>query len=356
MVLNSQDYLKGRGAQLKTDNRFLEQSYVLEHHEGLDEVWLAPEKTKVIFTNPKTIVNKVESPDVGMAFSVNPYQGCEHGCVYCYARNSHNYWGYDAGLDFESKIVVKRNAPLLLRQAFENKNWIPEVISLSGNTDCYQPLEKKFKLTRQLLEVCLEYKNPVGILTKNALVLRDLDLLCELAKHRLLTVAITITALDEELRLKMEPRTATYKSRLKVLEKLSQHNIPCGIMAGPVIPGLNASEGPEVIKAAAARGALFAGYTIIRLNGAIKDIFHDWLKKNYPDRYNKVWHQVQSLHNGSVSDSRFGLRMTGEGPVAEGIHQLMRAAKNKYLPKEKLMLKLDTTQFNRPQLGQLSMF
>src|ERR1043166_466405 len=217
-MISGREYLKGRGSQIKTANPFLKQEYVQDHVEGLDEAWLDEVKTQVILTHPKTILNRVDSPDVGMAWSLNPYQGCEHGCIYCYARNTHHYWGYDAGLDFESKIIVKKNAAELLRKALDQKNWQPEVISISGNTDCYQPLERKFGITRQLLEVCLEYKNPMGILTKNALVLRDSDLLQELAKNKLARVAFTITALSEDIRMKLEPRTASYKKRLQAME------------------------------------------------------------------------------------------------------------------------------------------
>ncbi|MCX6187419.1 MAG: radical SAM protein, partial [Bacteroidetes bacterium] len=221
-MISSNQYQKGRGAQIVTKNPYLTQSYVQEHIEGLDEEWLGETQTQVIFESAKTILNQVKSPDVGMDWSINPYQGCEHGCVYCYARNSHQYWGFSAGLDFESKIIVKRNAAELLRKRFDKADWKGEAIALSGNTDCYQPLEKKFKLTRNILEVCLEYGNPVGVLTKNALVIRDTDILKELAQKNLVRVMFTITSLREELRLKLEPRTATYKSRLQALEKLSK--------------------------------------------------------------------------------------------------------------------------------------
>lgn len=354
-MISSNQYQKGRGAQIVTKNPYLTQSYVQEHIEGLDEEWLGETQTQVIFESAKTILNQVKSPDVGMDWSINPYQGCEHGCVYCYARNSHQYWGFSAGLDFESKIIVKRNAAELLRKRFDKADWKGEAIALSGNTDCYQPLEKKFKLTRNILEVCLEYGNPVGVLTKNALVIRDTDILKELAQKNLVRVMFTITSLREELRLKLEPRTATYKSRLQALEKLSKLGIPCGIMAGPIIPGLNNYDTPLVIKAAAEHGALFCGYTVLRLNGAIKDIFSDWLKKNYPDSHTKIFAQVESMHGGKVNDSTFGRRMKGEGNIANAIHQMIAQAKRKYMS-GKVVPEYDFTKFKRPEKGQLNLF
>jgi DNA repair photolyase len=308
---------KGRGAQFNPKNRFLKGEYIQEHPEAIDDWEQEVRKTEYIFDDSRTLVNKVTSPDVGMMYSANPYQGCEHGCIYCYARNSHEYWGYSAGLDFESRIVVKKNAPALLRKFFENKNWEPAVISLSGNTDCYQPIERKMRITRKLLEICLEYRNPVGVLTKNALVLRDLDVLQDLAKLGLVRVFSSITSLDEGLRLKLEPRTASYRSRLKVVATMAKAGIPTGIMNAPIIPGLNDSHMPDVLKAASEAGAQWAGYTVVRLNGAIGDIFHDWLHKAFPDRAEKVWNLISSCHEGQVNDSRWGNRMVGDGKFAE---------------------------------------
>ena len=315
---------KGRSAQFNPKNRFLKGSYEQAHIEAIDDWEEEERKTSYIFDQSKTIVNEVKSTDVGMLFSANPYQGCEHGCIYCYARNSHEYWGYSAGLDFESKIVVKDNAPALLRKFFERKNWQPQPISLSGNTDCYQPIERRMKLTRQLLEVCLQYRNPVGILTKNALVLRDLDIIQELNKLQLVRVFSSVTSLDEQLRLKLEPRTATYKSRLKMLSTMAQHNIPIGIMNAPIIPGLNDHHMHDVLKAASEAGALWAGYTLVRLNGAIGPIFEDWLRKHFPDRADKVWQLISSCHQGEVYDNRSGVRMRGDGPIAALIQTQFR--------------------------------
>lgn len=341
------EYRKGRGSQIKTENPFLAQQYVTEHIEGLDEE-LIPEslQTQIFYETPNKVVNKVDSPDVGMEYSLNPYQGCEHGCVYCYARTTHEYWGFNAGLDFESKIVVKRNAPVLLEQHLLKPSWKPAPIVLSGNTDCYQPLERKLKITRGLLEVFAKYRHPVAIISKNTLMLRDLDILQDLARDHLVMVILSISTLNEKLRSVMEPRTASAIKKLKAIEKMSAAGIPVMVMNAPVIPGLTHHEMPEVIKKAAEHGALSAGYTMVRLNGLIARVFEDWLKKNFPDRFNKVWHQVQEAHGGQVNDSVFGRRMRGEGSIAEIINQLFHQSRNRYMG-ETQMPPLDTTKFRR---------
>ncbi len=325
-------YFKGRGAQINTHNRFQQQQYVQDHVEGIDEAFLQKEKTEIIYTYPKTIINKVESTDIGLGYSLNPYQGCEHGCIYCYARNSHEYWGYSAGLDFERKIIVKKNAVELLERHFSQKNWKPKPIMLSGNTDCYQPIEREFELTRKILQTCLKYKHPVSVITKNALITRDVDVLSELAKHNLVHVMVSITGSDEKVRQLLEPRTATYKSRMAVIETLSKNNIPCGVMVAPIIPGINNHEIPSVIEQAADKGARTAGITIVRLNGSVAQLFRDWLIKNFPDRADKVWNQISECHGGKVSDSRPGTRMKGEGKIAESIMQLFTLSKQRFLP------------------------
>jgi len=346
-------YFKGRGSQIKTENRFLKSHYVTEHPEGLDEPLLENPHTQIFHENPKKIINKVTSPDLGMMYSMNPYQGCEHGCIYCYARNTHEYYGFSAGLDFESKIIVKKNAPRILEQQLLHPNWNAVPIMLSGNTDCYQPQERKFELTRNLLKVLARYKHPVGLITKNSLILRDLDVLKELAADRLVHVMISITTLNEDLRRIMEPRTASALKRLQTIEALATEKIPVGVMTAPIIPGLNHHEIPTLLKAAADRGALTAGMTVVRLNGAIEKIFEDWLRKNFPDRFDKVWNQICSLHGGNVNDSVFGRRMAGEGKYAESIHQLYRASKKKYFM-GRSMPPLDLTKFRKG--GTLSLF
>lgn len=346
---------KGRGAQYNPKNRFLKGEHGTFFPEAIDDWEEAPRKTEYIFDDSRSLVNEVKSPDVGMLWSANPYQGCEHGCVYCYARNSHEYWGYSAGVDFESRIVVKKNAPALLRKFFDNKAWQPAVVSLSGNTDCYQPIERRMRITRQLLEICLEYRNPVGVLTKNALVLRDMDLLQELAKLNLVRVFTSLTSLDENLRLKLEPRTASYRSRLKVVETVSKGGIPAGIMNAPIIPGLNDDHMHDVLKAASEAGAKWAGYTVVRLNGAIGPIFQDWLIKAFPDRAEKVWSLISACHGGRVSDSRWGARVSGDGKFAEIVRAQFALYCRKYCLNETSM-NWNTSDFRRLQKGQLPLF
>ncbi len=351
---NQSSYLKGRGAQFNPRNKFLKNERIKEHIEGIDEWTEKNVATQYLVDNAKGIVNKVESPDVGMMYSMNPYQGCEHGCIYCYARNSFEYWGYSAGLDFERKIIVKKNAPELLRKFLMNPKWECAPISLSGNTDCYQPAEQKFKLTRGLLEVCNEFNQPVGMITKNAGMLRDKELLIEMAKKRLISVLVSITSFNEDLRRVMEPRTTTGKQRLKLIEDLSSAGVRMGVMLGPMIPGLNDHEMHNIIKAASNAGATFSAYTFIRLNGTIKLIFHDWLYKNFPDRADKVWHMIEASHGGKVNDSEWGRRMRGSGNIAEMVAQQYKKYTHKYgLNHERL--ELDCTQFKRPG-SQISLF
>lgn len=352
---DDQQYIKGRGAQFNPGNRFSAKHYAQE--EAID-LWEQTDKieTQIFRDKSKTIINKVVSADVPLELSANPYQGCEHGCIYCYARNTHEYWGYSAGLDFETKIIAKTNAPELLRKAFEKKGYQAKVLSFSMNTDCYQPVERKLKITRQLLEICLEYKHPVNILTKNALVLRDMDILTEMHKHHLVHVSTSITAADDDLRKVLEPRTSTIATRLKIVESCAAAGIPSGIMFAPIIPGLNDADMYEVLKRAREAGAFWAGYTIVRLNGAIEAIFRDWLEKNFPDKTEKVWHMIQDCHGGKVSDSRTGIRMRGEGKIAEMIRSQFKLYCHKLgLNKESHPHNLD--DFKVPfKGGQMSLF
>jgi len=340
-------YLKGRGAQYNPKNRFMKNEVVREHIEGIDDWTESNPATVYIEQESKSIVNKVDSPDVGMWYSMNPYAGCEHGCIYCYARNAHEYWGYSAGLDFEQKIIVKKNAPALLRKFLMNPKWECLPISMSGNTDCYQPAEQKYRLTRQLLEVCNEFNQPVGMITKNAGMLRDKDLLQEMAKKQLVSILVSITSFDEDLRRVMEPRTTTAKQRLRLIKELSDAGVRMGVMMGPMIPGLNEHEMQRIMKAAKDNGATFTAYTFIRLNGAIKLIFHDWLYKNFPGRADKVWHLIEASHDGQVNDSRWGVRMRGEGNIAELVSQQYKKYGKLYGMNAERW-ELDTTQFRRP--------
>lgn len=340
-------YFKGRGSQINTANKFLKSRYVTEHDEVLDEPLLMNEKTQVFLEHPKKIVNMVKSPDIPGMYSMNPYQGCEHGCIYCYARNTHEYWGYSAGIEFEQKIIAKPDAAKLLEKQFMNRNWVVSPIMFSGNTDCYQPLERKMQITRQMLEVLVRFRHPVSMITKNSLILRDIDLLQELAKHNLVHVMVSITSLKEELRQKMEPRTATAKNRLRVIAGLTKAGIPAGVMTAPIIPGLNSDEIPQLIEAAADHGADCAGYTIVRLNGAVGELFKDWLYKNFPDRAEKVLHHISDAHGGQLNDSRYGTRMRGEGNMAKSIKQLFHMAVKKHLAGRGRM-EYNLTAFRRP--------
>ncbi len=332
--MKDEHFLKGRGAQRQVANRFLEHIHELRD-DFLEFCALEGEaafdtKTRFIPVHPKTIVNKVNSPDVGMAYSMNPYQGCEHGCIYCYARNTHDYWGYGPGLDFERNILVKHNAPALLEAKLRTAPWQASTIVMSGNTDCYQPAEHRFQLTRQCLEIFLRYRHPVGIITKNALVLRDLDLLKALHKDGLVAVNISVTTLSEKTRRSLEPRTATIKKRLETIQTLSDAGIPVNAMLAPIIPGINSHELMDLAKTCAEHGARSFGFTIVRLNGAVGGLFTDWIHKAMPDRADKVLNQIKECHGGKLNDSRFGIRNRGEGKMAQQIHDMAKLAKRNY--------------------------
>ena len=357
--MKNEHFIKGRGAQKNVPNRFLENIYETRD-DFLEFCRIEGEeaqksKTQFIPIFPKSIINKVTSPDVGMEYSMNPYQGCEHGCIYCYARNTHEFWGYGAGLDFERTILVKKDAPKLLEAKLKSKSWKAQTIVLSGNTDCYQPAEKKYEITRKCLEVFLKYRHPVGIITKNALLLRDLDLLKELAQHRLVGVNVSVTSLSEDTRRILEPRTATIKKRLETINILSKNQIPVNAMLAPIIPGINSHEILALAKAVAENGALSFGFTVVRLNGAIGQIFEDWIRKTLPDRADKVLHQIQECHGGTLNDSRFGIRSRGEGKIAAQIHDLVKLAKQTYF-QAKTFPKLNTSMHETFKEGQLKLF
>ncbi|NER09788.1 DNA repair photolyase [Muriicola jejuensis] len=353
------EFIRGRGAQHNSFNKFEKfhsewrddfLEYCLEHGELADS-----NKTSYIPVHPKTIVNKVTSPDVGMSFSMNPYQGCEHGCIYCYARNTHEFWGYSAGLDFERKVLIKENAPELLEEKIRSRTWKAETIVLSGNTDCYQPAEKHYRITRACLEVFLKYRHPVGIITKNAMVLRDLDLLKELNSFGLVGVHISVTSLREETRRLLEPRTATIARRLQTIKVLSENRIPVNAMLAPLIPGINSHELMSLAKAVSDHGALSFAFTVVRLNGAIGLLFTDWIRRAMPDRADKVLSQIESCHGGQLSDSRFGIRNKGEGPLAKNLHMVARIAKQKYFKGRKFP-ELNKELHRSYKDGQLRLF
>ncbi len=357
--MKSKEYIKGRGAQENVHNRFLQHIYETRA-DFLEFCRLEGEeadnnKTQYLPIFPKTIVNKVKSPDVGMAFSMNPYQGCEHGCIYCYARNTHEFWGYSAGLDFERKILIKKDAPRLLEAKLKSKSWQAQTIVLSGNTDCYQPAEKKYQITRACLEVFLKYRHPVGIITKNALVLRDLDILKKLAHDNLIGVNVSVTSLSEKTRRILEPRTVSIKKRLETIRMLSENNIPVNAMLAPIIPGINSHEVLKLAKAVSDNGALSFAFTVVRLNGAIGQIFTDWIQKTLPDKADKVLHQIAECHNGTLNDSRFGIRGRGEGKIATQIHDLVQLARRTYF-KNKQFPPLNKELHATYKDGQLKLF
>lgn len=346
-------YQKGRGAQINPPNRFDKQYY--EYELDIPSAEATPSRTEYIEVHPKTMINSVTSPDLPMDWSVNPYQGCEHGCVYCYARNSHNYWGYSAGIEFETKILFKKNAAQLVEEKILNKNWKASPIMLSGNTDCYQPIERKLEITKSILEVLWRLKHPVSIITKNSLVLRDLDILKKMAAQNLVRVAISVTTLDEELRRKLEPRTASVHSRLFTIEKLASCGIPVSVMFAPIIPGLNDHEIFKLAECTSQLGASSLGYTVVRLSGDIGQIFEDWIRKNFPEKADKVLNRIKEIHGGQLGDSRFNTRMRGEGNFAEIIRSQVQLARRKYFEGREVPT-LNLELFEQLRHPQLSLF
>lgn len=341
---------KSRGTGLNPQNRF-ERLYVDYNDESIEQDEYLTEEEKKIPTqffidNSKSILVKNDSPDLGFTYDINPYRGCEHGCVYCYARPSHEYLGFSSGIDFETNIMVKLNCAKLLEKAFQDKKWKPQTIMFSGNTDCYQPVERKLQLTRQCLKVFLKYKNPLGMITKNALILRDIDLLKQLTALNLVRVTISMTTLNRELSRKLEPRTSVPSQRLAAIDVLAKNNIPVEVNIAPVIPGLNDMEIPEIIKQCAERGAMNAGRAILRLSYANKDLFINWINNYYPEKASKIINRIKDVRSGKLSDPTWDLRMTGTGEIADAISKLFHAAVRKYHLNE-LKENLTTKNFER---------
>ncbi len=325
--------IHGRGASANPANRFEKL-----HVDLTDVVDVDPAEeeerprgaTQYFRDGSKTIITRNNSPDVGFETSVNPYRGCEHGCIYCYARPTHEYLGFSAGLDFESKIMVKTDAPELLRAELESRHWQPQVIVMSGVTDPYQPVEKQLRITRGCLEVLAKFRNPVAIITKNRLVTRDVDLLQELAKFDAAAVNISITSLDPKLQRVLEPRTSSPEARLEAVKQLRAAGIPVGVMVAPIIPGLTDHEAPKILEACAQAGAQFAGYTIVRLPWAVAPLFERWLEEHFPDRKEKVLGRIRDLRgNGRLNNSEWHTRMTGEGIFAEQIASLFEVGRRR---------------------------
>lgn len=347
--MEHRDIIKGQGAQRNVVNRF--ERYIFDpEEEDLDIV-----KTSFTQVFPKTIVNKVKSEDLPMEYSMNPYQGCEHGCSYCFARPTHEYWGYSAGVDFERKIMVKKNAPELLEQLFRKRGYQPAPILMSGNTDCYQPAERQFEITRKLLKVCLDYRHPVHILTKNALVLRDIDILKPMAEQNLVSVSLSIPTINEELRRTMEPRTSSAANKLKAISLLAENHIPVNVMVAPIIPGLNSDEPLSILKAISEAGAQNFGYTLVRLNDSVEPVFVKWIESAFPDRARKVLNLIRSMRGGKLGEKKYFDRQKGEGNIAEMIHNTFKIGRKKFF-EGKEFPKLSTGGFTGAKDQQLRLF
>jgi DNA repair photolyase len=345
--------VRGRGSAGNPKNRFEAIERIPEPADDNDET--SSPDTQFLTDSSKSIIAYNDSPDVGFDASVNAYRGCEHGCVYCYARPTHEYLGFSAGLDFESKIMVKEDAPELLREELSSPKWQPQVLAMSGVTDSYQPVEKKRELTRRCLEVLLEFRNPVVIVTKNYLVTRDIDILSELARYQCAGVTISLTTLDAQLSSVMEPRASRPARRLAAIRALAEAGIPVGYLQAPMIPGLTDSEAPAIAQAAAKAGASFAGYVALRLPFAVKSLFEQWLEQHFPDRKEKVLNRIRAIRGGKLNDPNFKSRMKGEGIFAQQMAELFQLACKK-AGINKRWPELTTKHFRWPGASQLDLF
>ena len=340
--------LPGRGTVDNPENRY-ERIHLELDSDGEESTSPA---TVFYRDSSRSALAENDSPDIPFRFSLNPYRGCEHGCVYCYARPTHEYLSFSAGLDFEQRIMVKHDAPELLRRTFLSPRWRPEVVALSGNTDCYQPVERHLQLTRRCLEVFREFRNPVGIVTKSALVTRDIDLLAGLAEHAATHVCVSITSLDGDLARRMEPRAARPERRLEAVRTLSAAGVPVSVMVAPIIPGLNDEEVPRILEAAAGSGARSASWVLLRLPRPVDQLFEEWLQAHFPERRLRIIGRIRQCRDGSLSDSRFGQRMRGQGVYAGHIAGLFHTAARRY-GLDGALPALNTTAFRRPpQAGE----
>jgi DNA repair photolyase len=352
----------GRGAVRDLPNRFEKLAMDLDpdvvqddpsSEGGCGDESLPNPKTIFLEDQSESIIVKNESPDVGFSAGINPYRGCEHGCAYCFARPYHEYLGFSAGLEFETKIVVKRRAAELLRRELSRKKYEPQVLGMSGVTDCYQPAERQFRITRSCLEVLAEFRNPVSLITKNFLITRDIDVLKELAAFDAVHVFISITTLNADLAAKMEPRASRPAHRLRAVELLAQAGVPVGVMVAPIIPGLNDREIPAVLEAAKAAGACEAGYTMLRLPYGVKDVFAEWLKLNFPEKLERIMGGVRDVRGGKLNASDFGSRMRGEGIYADQISQMFHVFRERLGFPRAHMGELRTEHFRRPGERQM---
>lgn len=350
---SDQNPIRGRGSSDNPVNRFEGHytDYELDEETGQKPT----QDTRLYPDDTKEIISTNDSPDIPFEASINPYRGCEHGCIYCYARPTHEYLGFSAGLDFESRIMVKYDAPEKLRERLSSPKWEPKVIVMSGVTDCYQPVERKLEVTRGCLEVLAEFRNPVSIITKNYLVTRDIDYLSELAVHNAVHVTLSITTLDRDLARVMEPRTSQPPRRLKAIEKLANNGISVGVNVAPIIPGLTDHECVNILEAARKAGATHAGFTIVRLPYGVKDLFQDWLEQHFPDRKEKVLNKIRDMRDGKLNDSTFGKRFSGEGNFAKQIKDLF-CVHSKRLGYNQQRSSLSTAAFRPAEGYQMKLF
>jgi DNA repair photolyase len=343
---------RGRGAAVQPPNRFERLAVEIDDEFAAEQ---PGPRTQFFRDASRTIISRNDSPDLSFGASINPYRGCEHGCAYCYARPYHEYLGFSSGLDFESRIMVKNDAPKLLREELTNLKWQPQVLAMSGVTDCYQPVERRLEITRGCLEVLAEFRNPVAIVTKNHLVTRDRDHLAKLAAHNAACVYLSVTTLDTDLSSKLEPRASRPAHRLEAVRLLNEAGIRTGVLVAPIIPGLNEHEIPAILDAAATAGARFAGYTVLRLPYAVKDVFTTWLETHFPDRVDRVLNRVRSLRHGKLNTSDFGERFRGDGIFADEISRLFEvSARRAGLNRSRF--DLSTSAFRRPPGAQMELF
>lgn len=345
--------IRGRGASANPENRFTDKSI---KYDPDSDTGVYPSKNTAFITDySESIISSNKSPDITFEFSLNPYRGCEHGCVYCYARPTHEFLGMSAGLDFETKIMVKRDAPALLKKSLSKKSWKPQTLVMSGVTDPYQPVEKELEITRGCIRVLADCLHPLGIITKNHLVTRDIDLLKKLAEVNAVRVTISITTLDNELAGKMEPRTSRPAKKLDAIRKLSDAGIRVGVNIAPLIPGLTDSEMVKIMEESRSAGASYAGYQLLRLPYGVKELFLKWLENHFPARKDKVVNKILDIRDGKLNKSEFGERFSGTGVYADQIRKLFRIHHNRlgYLERRN---PLNRTSFKRPEFDQLSLF
>jgi DNA repair photolyase len=348
---------KGRGVHSNSPNRFeklgIDPSSYAEYCSEFDDE-LPDAGTEYFKDFSRSVLIKNDSPDLGAGYSINPYRGCEHGCVYCYARPTHEYLGFSAGLDFESKIMVKHDAPELLESEFRKRSWTPQPVFFSGNTDCYQPAERVLGITRKCIEVFLKFRNPLVIITKSSLVRRDADLLRQLTELNLVSVIVTLTTLKESTRKVLEPRASTPARRLDTIEFLTSQGVNTGVNVAPIIPGLTDEEIPSIIREASQRGAKFAGRVMLRLPHSVKEMFSEFLRREFPDRAEKILNRVREIHGGRLYDHTYGKRLTGEGIWADTIRSVFDTSCKKYGLNEE-RFDLDCRKFTRED-DQYSIF